>query len=406
MSRILVVDDEPEILSSVQLILLSAGHIVDTAGNGFDAVDSIVEATKKKRSYEILITDVQMPGKNGEELVREVVKIHPELSVIAMTGYGGRDTVVGLMKAGCREFVDKPFTDDEILDIVKNIVQERSKRGERFSKVIDKKEREIAGLTDVFLKLKEQVKEAVVSYEEIIALDTSAIPLDISFKVRPLSDIGGDLLAVSERPDGSVAVLVADVAGHDISASYHAVLMKTLFLTFCNVLESPELFFKGVNEVLVAGGNQRMITAQLLLIDKERRSFSLTTAGHPPVLYWSAKDSSVSFIESEGDVIGILSDVQFHEKIIHCESGDSVLMYTDGVVELKRTDGLSGRSLMLTPIGLSDLFKNYTTLPMEELVEALWQDALDFSRYKIEDDLLLVGIKFKGSSANVHNAKK
>ncbi|MGL1935412.1 MAG: SpoIIE family protein phosphatase [Fibrobacterales bacterium] len=406
MSRILVVDDEPEILASVELILLCAGHTVDTAANGFDALDSIMDASSEKKSYEILITDVQMPGKNGEELVREVVKEHPDLSVIAMTGYGERNIVVGLMKAGCREFVDKPFTDDQILDVVNNILQERSKRGEFFTKAIEEKEREIAGLTDVFSKLKEQVKEAVVSYDEIIALDIDTIPLDISYKVRPLSDIGGDLLAVNERPDGSVAVLVADVAGHDMSASYHAVLMKTLFLKFCNVLESPELFFAGVNDVLVAGDNQRMITAQLVVVDKERRSFSLTTAGHPPILYWSAKNNSITFIESEGDVIGILPNVKFHERIIDCEPGDSVLMYTDGVVELKRTDGLSGRSLMLTPKGLSDLYGNYLTLPMEELVEALWQDALEFSRYKIEDDLLLVGIKFKGSSGNVHNAKK
>lgn len=401
MSKILVVDDEPAIRQALELILFAAGHEVVTAENGVVALDKIISAAEDCESYELLLTDVQMPLKNGTELIREVVRDYPELSVIAMTGYGDRETVVSLMKAGCREFVDKPFTDDEVIAVIDKMVSERSKREERMVRLISEKDRESEKLVHLFTELKKQVDGAVHSHGELISVDASIIPLDFSYKVRPLTDIGGDLLAVEERQDGTVAILIADVAGHDLSASYHTVLMKTLFTKYCEGIDAPITFFKSVNDVLVSAGNERMITAQLVIVDSENEKITVASAGHPPAIYWSSSKHKIEFVELFGDVIGILPDAKFYEESLDYVDGDEILMYTDGIVELKRTDGPTGHSLMLAPQGLSDLFKNYVTLPIDEQVEAIWEDAQEFSRYKIKDDLMMIGIMLNRGVKNV-----
>lgn len=396
MSNILIVDDEQEIVSLLELILLSAGHNILTANNGREALDKIAG-----NSVDILISDVQMPVMTGHELIREVNRLYPDISVIAITGYGDRETVVDLIKAGCREFVDKPFTEDEIIEAVDKLVFEQERSKERLSKVVADKDRRIAKLVADFSGLESQIKEAVVSYEDLLSINRSALPFDFYSKVRPLHDIGGDLLAVGTRPDGSTAVLIADVAGHDLSASYHAVLMKTLFQNYCEGTEDPSLFFAGVNNVLVSTDKQKMITAKLLIINKKQNELTVSNAAHPPLMHYSKASQEIQPIEISGDVIGILPDAEFSTTAISVGEGDRIFLFTDGLSEMKRVEGVSGVSETLNAEGLQKIFAKHISLPSEECVERIWDDVLSFSRYKVTDDLMLVGISLRGESADV-----
>lgn len=398
MSNILIVDDEQEIVSLLELILLSVGHNVITASNGAEALEKIESADN---SVEILISDVQMPVMTGHELIREVRQSYPDITVIAITGYGDRETVVELMKAGCREFVDKPFTDDELLEAVDKVILEQQQTKERISKVVADKDRKIEQLVSDFSGLESQIKEAVVSYEDLLSINFKNIPFQLYHKVKPLHDIGGDLLAVGNRPDGSTAVLIADVAGHDLSASYHAVLMKTLFQNFCEGTEDPSLFFTGVNDVLVSTNKQKMITAKLLIIDKKQSEIVISNAAHPPLMHYSCELNKVNPIELSGDVIGILPDAKFTTTSVAIGDGDRLLLFTDGLIEMKRVEGATGVSETLNSTGLERFFVNRAPLPIDECVERIWDDVLDFSRYKVMDDLMLVGISLRGDSTDV-----
>ncbi len=401
MSTILIVDDEPTIVSLLELILRSKGHQIYTAGNAGTALDIISEQTDKGNAIEILVSDVQMPGMDGLELINQVNHLYPDISAIAITGYRDSETVVQLLKAGCREYVAKPFSEKEISATVNKIITEQKRRNEHINKVLEVKNREIAKLVSDFTTLKTQVKGAVISYEELLAIDTDSIPFDFCHKVRPLADIGGDLLTVGNRPDGTTAILIADVAGHDMSASYHAVLMKTLFYSFCETEKEPSLFFQSVNNVLVTSGKQRMITAQLLIVDRDNMKITLTNAAHPPMIHWSSEKKCASFIELPGEIIGILPDAQYNEISVPYSSGDEFLLYTDGIIELRHTEGKTGKSEMLTSRGLLNIYESYASLPLHQRVETTWNDLLNYSRYKIDDDLMMVGISLKKRDENV-----
>jgi putative AdoMet-dependent methyltransferase len=107
--RILLVDDEPDILDVCQRILETDGYQVETAPSGDAALEQV-----RQRSYDLLITDIKMPGMDGLELVRTVKQIAPHIPCVIMTGFSTMDTTLEALKLGVDEYVIKPFAPEEL----------------------------------------------------------------------------------------------------------------------------------------------------------------------------------------------------------------------------------------------------------------------------------------------------
>jgi two-component system response regulator FlrC len=121
-SRLLVVDDDIQMLSALEAALRRKGHTVDTASNGIDAASKL-----ENTSADAIITDLRMPGMDGLELLYHVRRTKPSLPVIVLSAYGTVPTAVDAMKAGAADFLLKPFSHsalDEILN--KHIVEGRT----------------------------------------------------------------------------------------------------------------------------------------------------------------------------------------------------------------------------------------------------------------------------------------
>jgi len=110
MARILVVDDELSIVQVLKTLLLRAGHAISAADNGLEARKLL-----KDNVYDLLITDVRLPGIDGISLLHEAKTIQPDLAVIVMTAYAGVDNAVEAMKNGAFDYVTKPFKFDELM---------------------------------------------------------------------------------------------------------------------------------------------------------------------------------------------------------------------------------------------------------------------------------------------------
>ena len=114
MSRLLVVDDDIQMLSALEAALRRKGHTIETASNGFDAISKL-----EKAPFQAIITDLRMPGMDGLELLQQVRRTRPSLPVIVLSAYGTVPTAVDAMKAGATDFLLKPFSHialDEILN--------------------------------------------------------------------------------------------------------------------------------------------------------------------------------------------------------------------------------------------------------------------------------------------------
>jgi signal transduction histidine kinase len=122
--RILIADDEPDVLALCQRILTAEGYRVDTVQAGREAVERI-----KQQPFDLLLTDIKMPGMDGLQTAQAVKEIDPAVICVTMTGYSTMDTAIEALKLGVDEFIMKPFTREELnLSIAKALEKERLRK--------------------------------------------------------------------------------------------------------------------------------------------------------------------------------------------------------------------------------------------------------------------------------------
>jgi DNA-binding NtrC family response regulator len=121
--KILVVDDESTICDSVKKILSRKVFIVDNTLNADDAIEKM-----KTNDYDILITDLMMPKTSGLELIELVKKYYPDIDVLVITGYASIESAVKATKLGALDYIQKPFTPNELSDRIQKAVESRKNR--------------------------------------------------------------------------------------------------------------------------------------------------------------------------------------------------------------------------------------------------------------------------------------
>jgi len=125
-ARILCVDDEEVILDSFRKILVLDGYCVDTVQTGQEALGLI-----QTHHYDFVFTDLKMPAMEGTEVVKSVKHMRPDIDVAVITGYATVETAVECMKYGAMDYIQKPFTEDELLAFVKKALIKRQDRIQR-----------------------------------------------------------------------------------------------------------------------------------------------------------------------------------------------------------------------------------------------------------------------------------
>lgn len=107
---VLIIDDEPLMRLSMLDALKAEGYQVQEASNGEEGIQKA-----QKDRYDLVITDLKMPGSDGLQVVRVCKECSPETEVIVITAHGSVDTAVQAMKLGAHDYVTKPFSMDELL---------------------------------------------------------------------------------------------------------------------------------------------------------------------------------------------------------------------------------------------------------------------------------------------------
>jgi two-component system response regulator AtoC len=113
--KIILVEDELDLLNSVTLTLRRAGYEVVAVGNGTDALNFIMIAQKIKEPFDLLVTDLHLPGLSGIELIDKVRKSGNAMAVAAITAFGNSKARMVLDENDCKFCLDKPFNVEELL---------------------------------------------------------------------------------------------------------------------------------------------------------------------------------------------------------------------------------------------------------------------------------------------------
>jgi CheY-like chemotaxis protein len=125
-ARILCVDDEEVILNSFRKILVLDGYSVDTVETGQEALGLI-----QIHDYDFVFTDLKMPAMSGTDVAKSVKHLRPDIDVVIVTGFATVESAVECMKHGVMDYVEKPFTEDELRVFVRHALIKRRDRIEK-----------------------------------------------------------------------------------------------------------------------------------------------------------------------------------------------------------------------------------------------------------------------------------
>jgi len=165
------------------------------------------------------------------------------------------------------------------------------------------------------------------------------VMLDVATANEPATQISGDFYNWFDLPDGRTAVAIGDVTGHGMSAAFLMATTQLLVRTTLPSLCDPGQCLEQVNHQLcVQAFNGQFVTMVLLIIDVQSGRVVLASAGHPLPLLTS--QAGTGPVRAEPDlVLGVEANAKYHSQSFTVRPGDSLLLYTDGVVDSENPAG-------------------------------------------------------------------
>ncbi len=173
--RLLIIEDEETLRESLKRVFLREEYEVDTADSSETALKML-----DGRIYDLIITDIILPGMNGIEFLKKCRELTPGQIVIIITAYASLETAVEALRAGAYDYIVKPIIHEEIKRIVRNALRERSLRTENAI-------------------LKRQIEERY-DFEKI--LGESRVITDLIHEVKKIADARSNVLILGETGTG------------------------------------------------------------------------------------------------------------------------------------------------------------------------------------------------------------
>ena len=165
---------------------------------------------------------------------------------------------------------------------------------------------------------------------------TPSMPREVTLASfsQPAREVGGDTYEVVTLPDGRLLVAIADVSGKGVPAALLTVAVQQAIRQSAG--PDPALVLAGVNRALLENTPDEMfVTAACVVIDPRDGSVAAAAAGHPPPLWWDQLHQGVVPIAVHGPVLGLLSEWTGATQRWQMAPGDTLLLYTDGVLDAK-----------------------------------------------------------------------
>ena len=164
-NKALVIDDEQIVLDSVNKILKDENYEVDVSLSGREGLDQAI-----KKEYDIVFTDIRMPDIGGMRVLRDVKRAKPSLPVVIITGYASVKSAVQAIKLGAADYIEKPFTPDQLLRAVDAALDRAATQVPEVQDLIHKAEmiqvlERAASDSEFFTNLLENASDALDKYD-------------------------------------------------------------------------------------------------------------------------------------------------------------------------------------------------------------------------------------------------
>lgn len=317
--RILVVDDGEANRKLIRENLLVAGYRnVESACDGIEALSMIERAAP-----DLMLLDAMMPGLDGFEVCRRLMTTNRRFPIIFQTAFSGPRERANAFSVGATDFINKPILRAELLARVRLHLENRLS---------------IQNLKQYQMRVADELQ---LARSLQIGLLPSAPQLDrlaeeyglaISGHLETSSELGGDFWGLRALDGGQVAVMLADVSGHGVTAALNSFRLHTLIGTLDDALVDPAHLLEELNRALrPLFPTGHFATFFAAVFDLVRHRLTYAGAGWPSPIY--AIDGIPEVIEASGLPLGIIDDARYRNRERDFPPGAQLLLYSDALVE-------------------------------------------------------------------------
>jgi phosphoserine phosphatase RsbU/P len=370
-ARVLVADDQPDVLEALRWLLTGEGYEPQFVSS----TEAVMERLREQ-AFDLLLMDLNYSrdttsGREGLELIPRVRAHDASLPIVVMTGWGSIDTAVEAMRRGARSFVQKPWEDVTLLEIVQREITEA-----RASRRRDHQQQR-------------EMDDARLIQRGLLPTVVPRVGgIDLAVAWQPANSVGGDCFDTLTFAR-SVGISIADIAGKGLPAALLMSNLQAAVRAFAQEAVAPSSVCASVNRLLCRNmASGRFATFCFARIEPDAGRVIYSNAGHNPPLLVRA-DGTTATLSEGGMVLGIFPDNAYEQRTVAVSAGDRIIFYTDGITEARSAEGEEYGEERLESAALAS-----RTQPVEVMKEALMADVNGFTNGTFEDDatLIVVGL--------------
>ena len=372
MARVLVADDQTDILQALRFLLTELDCEIDLVSSVDDVMVHLGTGT-----YDLLLMDLNYTrdttsGKEGLALLDRAHAHDPMLPIVVMTGWGSIDTAVEAMRRGAKSFVQKPWEDSVLLEIVQRelgdgrAVRQRDARHAR-----------------------EQEEARLIQRTLLPSAMPQISTCEVAARWQPASGIGGDCYDLVRFGATRFGVSIADVVGKGLPAALLMSNLQAAVRAFATEHARPAQVTSSVNRLLcrnIAVG--KFVTLAYAIVDIEAGVIDYANAGHNPPFIVRA-NGRIERLGATGVVLGVFPDGAYEDQRTTFAAGDRLVCYTDGITEAEDGDGKDfGEDRLIAAVRAIP-----ATASATDIVETLTAMLALWTGGAVRDDATLIVVK-------------
>lgn len=337
--RVLIADDQADVLEALRLLLKAHGYGTDSVSSPAQLREAVAQ-----RDYDLILMDLNYArdttsGREGLNLVAELTQGENAPPIVVMTGWATVGLAVEAMQRGVGDFVEKPWTNARLLEILQRQIQIGREKREVKQRAIEESrvQRENKAQRE---HLEREIEEARATQEGFLPKTAPQLAgFEISGSWQPCRVVGGDYFDFLPFGDGSMGICIGDVAGKGMPA---AMLMSNLqagVRGLANPSITPDNLCARLNALIYRSiASDRFITFFYAHLNGDTGELRYCSAGHNSPIVVRA-DGVVDRLEEGGGVLGVFPMLSYSMGVKQLRPGDRVVMFTDGISEAGAGNG-------------------------------------------------------------------
>jgi sigma-B regulation protein RsbU (phosphoserine phosphatase) len=374
--RVLIVDD---VKANVDILVqaLSGEYKISVALGGKQAMDAVA-----RNPPDLILLDIMMPDIDGYEICRRLraAQATSELPIMFLSSLEDVKDKARGFEVGGNDYLTKPFEILEVKARVRSLLKAKSYADA------------VKAAAERDLRIAREIQTGLLPAN--VPAQIEGTGLHVGAVLVPAQLVGGDLYEVLRLGPDRVLIAVGDVSGKGIPAALFMAVAMTLLRSLGREGHPPDVILRRLNDELLEQNPRGMfVTLQCMVFDLSARTVTCASAGHHAAVRIVPGQAPVPVFTTSGRVLGLMPSEELHSETLALESGETLVLFTDGVSEaFDAEQELFGEERLLAELQCAATRSAQETT--NGVLEAVRQHA---AGAKQSDDITVLSVRYAGS---------